>query len=88
MAGRIKWALGVWALLTMGVVWTSGTASAETVSGNSVSTTWTCTGTPCPWGPSTNNPAIVWPGSVSPTAQRLGYTASSAVYAPLRPCSA
>ena len=44
--------------------------------------TWNCTGSPCPWGSPTGNPAMVWPSSVSPTAQRLGYTVTRAVYAP------
>ncbi len=44
--------------------------------------TWNCTGSPCPWGTTTANPAMVWPASVSPVSARLGYTATHAVYAP------
>lgn len=44
--------------------------------------TWTCTGSPCPWGSPLNGQAIVWPASANPVTQRLGYTASSGVYLP------
>ena len=44
--------------------------------------TWTCTGTPCPWGSSLSNHAVVWPASSGPFATRLGYTVSAAIYLP------
>ena len=44
--------------------------------------TWTCTGTPCPWGSPLSGHAIVWPTSAGPTQQRLGYTSSEGVYLP------
>ena len=82
MADRMKWILQVGALVLLGVVWAPGAATAETVTGDSVSVTWNCTGSPCPWGTTTANPAMVWPASVSPVSARLGYTATHAVYAP------
>src|SRR5687768_10942731 len=36
--------------------------------------TWTCTGSPCPWGPSDSNYALVWPASSEPLSNRRGYT--------------
>jgi hypothetical protein len=44
--------------------------------------TWTCTGSPCPFGESTSNPAIVWPADVGASSARLGYTVSAAIYLP------
>jgi hypothetical protein len=44
--------------------------------------TWTCTGTPCPWGPSTTGHALVWPAVSNPITHRLGYTVSKGVYLP------
>ena len=44
--------------------------------------TWTCTGTPCPWGPKQTNHAVVWPTSTKALAIRLGYTTSAAIYLP------
>jgi hypothetical protein len=46
----------------------------------STSVTWTCTGSPCPWGASLSGHALVWPQSGQ--AQRLGYTTSAGVYLP------
>jgi hypothetical protein len=43
---------------------------------------WTCTGSPCPWGPSTDGHAVVWPAELAPTNQRLGYTVSAGIYLP------
>lgn len=43
--------------------------------------TWTCTGTPCPWGSSLSGHALVW--SAGGTSQRLGYTVSAGVYLPV-----
>lgn len=42
--------------------------------------TWTCTGSPCPWGSPLGGQAVVWPASANPTQQRLGYTANSGIY--------
>jgi hypothetical protein len=50
--------------------------------GESTMTTWTCTGSPCPWGDLLSNHALPWSASASPVAARLGYTASPAVYLP------
>jgi hypothetical protein len=49
---------------------------------NSAFVTWTCTSSPCPWGFSVRNHALVWPPSVGATSSRLGYTVSAPVYAP------
>ncbi|MEU8224188.1 discoidin domain-containing protein [Kribbella sp. NPDC048915] len=43
--------------------------------------TWTCTGSPCPWGPSDSGYAAVWPVETDPSRLRYGYTASHDVYA-------
>jgi hypothetical protein len=50
--------------------------------GDSADATWTCTGTPCPWGDSIGNPAIAWPDAESPVDARLGYTVAPAAYLP------
>jgi len=44
--------------------------------------TWTCTGSPCPWGASLTNYAVAWPAAMRPVAARLGYTTAPPVYAP------
>jgi hypothetical protein len=59
----------------------STTAYLE-ASGSSQVVTWNCTGSPCPWGPTTSNPALVWPASESPLNTRLGYTVTAGVYLP------
>ncbi|HXU63180.1 MAG TPA: fibronectin type III domain-containing protein [Polyangia bacterium] len=50
--------------------------------GGSTFVTWTCTGSPCPWGPSTTGYAIAWPAVDQPVSVRLGYTVSAGVYLP------
>ncbi len=50
--------------------------------GPSQSVTWTCTGSPCPWGASLSGQALVWPAEFGPTTGRLGYTTSTGVYLP------
>jgi hypothetical protein len=50
--------------------------------GESARVTWTCTGDPCPWGPSDSGYAAVWPAEADPSRARYGYTASHDVYAP------
>ncbi len=44
--------------------------------------TWTCTSTPCPWGPSTAGDAFAWPAELGPVSDRLGYTTSAPIYLP------
>jgi hypothetical protein len=44
--------------------------------------TWSCTGSPCPWGDQTTGHAVVWPADLEPTSSRHGYTTSAAIYAP------
>lgn len=44
--------------------------------------TWTCTGTPCPWGNPLTGHAIVWPSEAEPISTRFGYTTSSGIYLP------
>jgi hypothetical protein len=48
----------------------------------SVPVTWSCTGSPCPWGASASGEALVWPAAGNPTSARLGYTTSSPIYLP------
>ena len=50
--------------------------------GESARVTWTCTSSPCPWGPSDSGYAAVWPAETDPSRARYGYTASHDVYAP------
>ncbi|WP_165547171.1 PKD domain-containing protein [Kribbella sindirgiensis] len=50
--------------------------------GESPRVTWTCTSSPCPWGPSDSGYAAVWPAETDPSRARYGYTASHDVYAP------
>jgi len=56
--------------------------AAPPVSIASQAVTWTCTGSPCPWGSSLSGNALVWPADAGAGAARLGYTASAAVYLP------
>ncbi|HMN30613.1 MAG TPA: hypothetical protein PKE45_20850, partial [Caldilineaceae bacterium] len=44
--------------------------------------TWTCTGSPCDWGPTLSGQALVWPPSLGPQTNRLGYTTSAGIYLP------
>ncbi|HRQ40404.1 MAG TPA: hypothetical protein PLD25_21025 [Chloroflexota bacterium] len=44
--------------------------------------TWTCSGAPCPWGNSLNGQALVWPATLEPLSNRLGYTVSAGIYLP------
>ncbi len=44
--------------------------------------TWSCTGSPCPWGSTDTGHAIVWPDAEQPIANRLGYTVNYKVYLP------
>lgn len=54
----------------------------EVATGSSQLVTWTCTGSPCPWGASQKNQAIVWPPAMAALATRLGYAVSAAIYLP------
>lgn len=58
------------------------TSHAEQVSGESANVTWSCTGSPCPWGDSTSNPALIWPQASNALASRYGYTVSGGIYLP------
>ncbi|TDC35882.1 PKD domain-containing protein [Kribbella albertanoniae] len=49
----------------------------------SVLATWTCTSSPCPWGPSDTSNTAVWPAEAEPIRTRYGYTVSHDVYAPV-----
>lgn len=61
---------------------TAGAADPRVFGGSSQLVTWKCTGTPCPWGSSLSNHALVWPASAGPSSARLGYSVSAAVYLP------
>src|SRR5690349_10554794 len=56
-------------------------AAESDVQSSSALATWTCTGTPCPWGEQTTGQAAVWPAEAEPTRARYGYTVSHDVYA-------
>jgi hypothetical protein len=57
-------------------------AAPRAFAGSSQIVTWKCTGSPCPWGDSLSNHALVWPAPVGPGSARLGYAVSGAVYLP------
>jgi hypothetical protein len=57
-------------------------AGPRVFAGNSQSVTWKCTGSPCPWGDSLTNHALVWPAVVGASSARLGYAVSARVYLP------
>lgn len=42
--------------------------------------TWTCTASPCPWGSSQRNQALVWPAAAGALSKRLGYAVSAGIY--------
>ncbi len=44
--------------------------------------TWSCTTSPCPWGPTANGQALVWPEDAAAITGRLGYTTSAGIYLP------
>ncbi|MCB0082861.1 MAG: hypothetical protein KDE47_18105, partial [Caldilineaceae bacterium] len=72
--------------IIIATVWIVQLQSSFITFGQSVSTsqqvTWTCTGSPCPWGATDSGHAVVWPDSVATVNNRLGYTTSAAVYLP------
>ncbi|MFF1822142.1 discoidin domain-containing protein [Kribbella sp. NPDC058245] len=57
--------------------------AAEGDPASSVMATWSCTSSPCPWGPSDSTNAAVWPAEAGPVRARYGYTVSHDVYAPM-----
>src|SRR4051812_47714592 len=59
-----------------------GAADPRTFGGSSQLVTWTCTASPCPWGNSLTNHAVVWPAAAGPSSARLGYAVSAPVYLP------
>jgi hypothetical protein len=59
---------------------TAADAGPRGFGGSSQLVTWTCTGSPCPWGSSLSNHALVWPAAAGPSSRRLGYSVSAAVY--------
>ncbi len=65
----------LWLLNPSGVSYAQSSNSSQLV-------TWTCTGSPCPWGASTSGQALVWPAELGASANRLGYTVSAGVYLP------
>ncbi|MBX3058761.1 MAG: hypothetical protein KF770_20040 [Anaerolineae bacterium] len=60
----------------------TATATLPAGSDSSQSVTWTCTGSPCPWGSPLNGQALVWPGELGAVSNRLGYTVSAGIYLP------
>src|SRR4051812_10920742 len=46
----------------------------------SVSVTWTCTSSPCPWGATDSGIALEWPNVPERITQRYGYTTNKGVY--------
>jgi hypothetical protein len=44
--------------------------------------TWMCRASPCPWGTTQSNHAVVWPANAGALDQRLGYRVSAAIYLP------
>jgi hypothetical protein len=44
--------------------------------------TWTCVGSPCPWGEAMSGHAVAWAADAGAVRTRLGYTASEAIYLP------
>jgi len=68
------------AVLVLG--WLATSPAFAQTSGASQLATWTCTLSPCPWGPSDSGHALAWPASAGPLNSRLGYSVSSAIYLP------
>ncbi len=83
MKAATRWrAAVITAFITLTAVTTismSSSAAAATTA-DSANVTWTCTGSPCPWGRTTSGPTAVWPASANTTSTRLGYTTSAPVY--------
>src|SRR5262245_24327752 len=72
-------AVAVWVGVVVVAGWPTSQASGQTTSTSELAT-WTCTGSPCPWGSSLDGQAVVWPASSGAVSQRLGYTVSGGIY--------
>ena len=59
-----------------------GTVSHLESAGDSALVTWTCTGSPCPWGSPLDGHAVVWPSQTQALGARLGYMVSGSIYLP------
>ena len=59
-----------------------GAVSHLESAGDSALVTWTCTGSPCPWGSAAANHALVWPSQTQAVDARLGYAVSAGIYLP------
>ncbi len=65
------------------LLFTVPTARADTsYVGESELVSWSCTGSPCPWGTWLDGHALVWPEALDPASTRFGYTTSGAIYLP------
>lgn len=73
--------LALLAVMLLGIAAPRAEADGGSIQGSSVLATWTCAGTPCPWGDQTTNQAAVWPAEAEPTRVRHGYSLSHDVYA-------
>lgn len=60
----------------------AGLSRALEYTGSSQTATWTCTGSPCPWGDVLSGGALVWPAAMQATGVRLGYSVTPAIYLP------
>jgi cell division septation protein DedD len=70
------------ALIILSLLWHSASISYAQSPLTSQHVTLTCTGSPCDGGPSLSSQAVVWPASMGPLTNRLGYTASAGMYLP------
>lgn len=70
------------ALIILSLLWHSASISYAQSPLTSQLVTLTCTGSPCDWGTSLSSQAVVWPDSMEPLTNRLGYTASAGIYLP------
>jgi hypothetical protein len=66
----------------LAVVATAAEGTGQTVSGGSQLVTWTCVGSPCPWGSSVSAHAVEWPATTGAGSHQLGYTVSKGIYLP------
>ena len=57
-------------------------ATGDPSNNNSQFVTWNCTSSPCDWGSSVSGHALVWPATLGPITNRLGYTVSAGIYLP------
>ena len=82
MAGKRKVLCGGLLVVIVAAITSFASPTYALTSGTAQVVTWTCTGSPCPQGPTTNSRTIVWPSGYAPSNQRLGYTTSAGVYVP------